>query len=74
MNEHYEIQSGIDPKFGAVIYPFSTYKGGAGWYLREISTGKAYSPEELRAIAGNDVVEELTKDARELYAREDNDE
>jgi len=73
MSEHtdyYEIQSSINPKYGATIYPEDIYKHGAGWYLHVVKDKKALSPADLRKIAGDAVVVELTDECKRLLVKE----
>ena len=71
MNDFYIIQSSIDSKFGATIYPENIYKGGAGWFLHYVGSGKALSQKELRDIAGDVITDELVAEARILLATTD---
>lgn len=74
MSNHYEIQSEIDSRYGATIYPENTHKGGAGWFLYIVDGKKALSPAEMRGIAGHDVVNELVEECRELLVKTDHNE
>lgn len=64
----YVIQSSINPHFGAKIYPLNIHHMGSGYYLMETHSGKAHSPEEMRVMAGDEIVEELLAECRALHA------
>lgn len=65
--DHYEIQSSINKKFGAVIYPISTSGDGAGYYYVDWHTKKSLTSRELFDIAGIKVHSELQKDCSHYY-------
>lgn len=68
--EHFEIQSVIDKNYGASIYPYNPRNRGYvadGYCLLRLSDKKAFSPAELRKIAGDAVVDELLKDCKNLH-------
>jgi hypothetical protein len=73
-HKRYEIQSAINPKFGAVIYPQNIAGGGSGWYLRRISDDKALSRQEMREYACDAVEKELTEECKVLFRLEDHNE
>jgi hypothetical protein len=73
-SDHYEIQSSIDPKYGAKIYPFSVWTSGSGWYLMRVSDKEALTPSELRELAGEHVVIELINECRALHDKTDHQE
>ena len=70
----YEIQSRIDPKYGATVYPKNIHKGGAGWYFYRLSGKVALSPQEMRTEAECGAVEELQREVQTLYLKENHDE
>lgn len=70
----YEIQSEINPKYGAKIYPLNIHKGGAGWYLYAVEDKKALSPKEMRELVGAAVVDELVAECNKLHILEEHGE
>jgi len=67
----YKIQSSINSKYGAIIYPYNIHKRGSGWALYILKDEKAVSREELRKLAGKSVVTELTEECRRLHDKTD---
>lgn len=72
MNEpqYYEIQSNIDPRYGAIIYPLAVYDTGAGYTFIEFKSGNTLTTKELKQKIGIQGTEYLISRCRKLYFQE----
>lgn len=69
--EYYEIQSEIDPRFGAKIYPHDVFGWGSGWHLMKMEGKEALSPNDMRKLTTEEVVVELRTECRRLHNKTD---
>ena len=62
------IESKINPRFAVKVWPIKVYGSGNGYALFEVSTNKAYSPNEFRDIGvSEDVILELQNVGRTAW-------
>jgi len=69
-NNYYEIQSVLNPKYGATIYPQNVHNDGAGFFVYKIKNKETLTPMELRDVAGDKVANELIDNCYKLLNKE----